>query len=400
MVDLYSPLSETELSDVIRSHASTGAKLKIIGGGTRPIGNQVHAENTITTKKMAGISLYEPGALTVVADAGTSLETLNQALASENQHLPFEPANYNALLGTKGHSTIGGVVAAAVSGPRRIQAGAVRDSLIGVRFVDGQGTIIKNGGRVMKNVTGYDLVKLICGSYGTLGVLSEVAFKLLPKPEKTGVLKINGLEDNLAISLLSKALASPYDVSGAAHICDYDNEGSLTAIRVEGFEKSVDYRLEQLKSQLASYLPKHSQLEIEKNQKAAISLWQSIAEVRPLQKQAGSIWKISTKPSMGPQLVKTISEKFNCKVVYDWGGGLIWLLVKDEPIGSGEFIRQSIGDKNGHATLVKNASGEGISAFHPEHPRLAEISEKLRGQFDPKQILNPGKMSGSGMKAN
>ena len=188
------PTSEAELADAIRASAAKGTKLHIRGGGTRAgLGHGVTGQ-LVDTTGLKGVALYEPGALTIVAAAGTPLETIEKTLAKEGQRLPFEPMDHRALYGTNGKSTIGGVVAANVSGPRRIQAGACRDSLIGVRFVDGEGTVIKNGGRVMKNVTGYDLVKLMAGSHGTLGVLSEVAFKVLPMPEAGATVIVHGLD--------------------------------------------------------------------------------------------------------------------------------------------------------------------------------------------------------------
>ena len=180
--NIMTPETEAELAAII-----TGAEgpLRIEGGGTRPIGGASNGAR-LSTSAMTGVELYEPGALTLVVRAGTPLDEVEATLAAEGQRLAFEPMDHRGLLGTSGTPTIGGVVAANVSGPRRIQAGACRDFLLGVRFVDGQGRIIRNGGRVMKNVTGYDLVRLMAGSYGTLGVLTEVALKVLPAPRATG----------------------------------------------------------------------------------------------------------------------------------------------------------------------------------------------------------------------
>ncbi|MBL1438115.1 MAG: FAD-binding protein, partial [Rhodobacteraceae bacterium] len=223
------PSTEAELAEMV---ARAKAPLEIIGGGTRQIGRT--KGEPLHTSGLSGISLYEPEALTLVAQAGTPLAEIEALLAKNGQRLPFEPYDLRPLQGTTGTPTIGGVVATNASGPRRIQAGACRDSLIGVRFVDGLGRIIKNGGRVMKNVTGYDLVKLMAGSHGTLGVLTEVSFKLLPAPEATATVLVQEGETTSAATM-AKALASPYDVSGAAHA------GGVTALRVEGLEGSVSY---------------------------------------------------------------------------------------------------------------------------------------------------------------
>jgi len=227
------PTSESDLAEAIRT---TQSPLAIRGGGTRPIGRPQPGA-VLETGGLSGITLYEPGALTLVAGAGTPLAEVEAALAAENQRLPFEPMDHRGLLGTTGTPTLGGMVAANASGPRRVQAGACRDSLIGVRFVDGTGSIIKNGGRVMKNVTGYDLVKLMAGSWGTLGVLTEVSFKLLPAPESAATLTWQGLDAASALRLMAEALGTPWEVNGAAHLPD-----QRTLLRVEGFASSVAYR--------------------------------------------------------------------------------------------------------------------------------------------------------------
>ena len=230
---MLTPETEADLSDVIK--AATGP-LSIRGGGTRlePVPGDV-----LSTQGFSGVSLYEPGALTIVAGAGTPLAEIEAVLAREGQMLPFEPPNLSGLTGRAGTPTIGGAVAANASGPRRIQAGAARDSLIGVRFVDGLGQIAKNGGRVMKNVTGYDLVKLFAGSHGTLGVLTQVAFKVLPAPPVRAVLLIEGLSPDQAVTLMTTVMASPYDVNGAAHTVAGLDGDPVTMIRLEGFEASV-----------------------------------------------------------------------------------------------------------------------------------------------------------------
>ena len=201
------PANEAELAEIVADAAGTGTPLEIRGGGTRAgLGRPVQASKTLSTAGLSGITLYEPGALTLVAKAGTPLAEIEAALAGEGQMLPFEPMDHRALLGTAGAPTIGGAVACGVSGPRRIQAGACRDAILGVRFVNGRGEMVKSGGRVMKNVTGYDLPKLLCGSYGTLGVLSEISFKVLPKPETEATLVRHGLSAANGIGALSAAL--------------------------------------------------------------------------------------------------------------------------------------------------------------------------------------------------
>ena len=238
------PQTEQELADVI---ASAKGPLRISGGGTRPIGNPVVGE-ALSTSGLSGISLYEPGALTIVAQAGTPVAEIEAALDSENQHLAFEPMDHRAMLGTDGVPTIGGVVSGNISGSRRISVGACRDHMLGVRFVDGAGVITKNGGRVMKNVTGYDLVKLLCGSHGTLGVLSEVALKVLPAAAASAGVRIDGQSVAAAVTAMSRALGSPWDVTGAAH---RPSDGA-TLIRLEGSVASVAERAKKLAALLGN----------------------------------------------------------------------------------------------------------------------------------------------------
>ena len=395
MASLLKPDSESATGEIVREHFRKRKPLRIAGGGTRPVGNSVDAAQTLSTGGLSGITLYEPGALTLVAEAGTSLETIVDALAAEGQHLPFEPADYRALLGTRGNSTIGGVVAAGVSGPRRIQAGSTRDSLIGVRFVSGEGEIIKNGGRVMKNVTGYDLVKLMCGSHGTLGILTEVSFKLLPRPQATGTVMVTGLDDRAAVTALLKALGSPFDVTGAAHLQKGEDGKPLTLIRCEGLPESVGYRSGRLKDMLAPLLPASAELAIESDPARNAGIWKQVRDVEPFAARKGGVWRLSVKPSDGPDVVSEIAGKLGCEALYDWGGGLVWLLADAADGEAAAVIRGAVDARGGHATLFRrNTPGNGsVETFHPEQPRIAAISQNLRRQFDPAGILNPGLMS-------
>ena len=395
MASLLKPDSESATGEIVREHFRKRKPLRIAGGGTRPVGNSVDAAQTLSTGGLSGITLYEPGALTLVAEAGTLLETIGDALSAEGQHLPFEPADYRALLGTRGNSTIGGVVAAGVSGPRRIQAGSTRDSLIGVRFVSGEGEIIKNGGRVMKNVTGYDLVKLMCGSHGTLGILTEVSFKLLPRPQATGTVMVTGLDDRAAVTALLKALGSPFDVTGAAHLQKGDDGKPLTLIRCEGLPESVGYRTGRLKDMLAPMLPASAELAIESDPARNAGIWKQVRDVEPFAARKGGVWRLSVKPSDGPDVVSEIAGKLGCEALYDWGGGLVWLLADAADGEAAAVIRGAVDARGGHATLFRrNTPGNGsVETFHPEQPRIAAISQNLRRQFDPAGILNPGLMS-------
>jgi len=371
---LLRPETEADLAETVS--AATGP-LCIQGGGTRPIG--VPVEGTpLSTSRMTGITLYEPGALTMVARAGTPLAEIEAALAAEGQRLAFEPMDHRGLLGTQGTPTIGGVFAANVSGPRRIQCGAARDFLLGVRFVDGRGAVIRNGGRVMKNVTGYDLVKLMAGSFGTLGVLTELSFKVLPATPVTGVLLCEGLPDETAIAALCRALGSPFEVTGAAHLQRGTDGAPVTMIRLEGTQASVAYRAGEVKSRLERFGA--FTLEIDPDRTAAG--WRHVRDVVPFQDREGDVWRLSVKPTDAPAIVARSGAE---EAVYDWGGGLVWLLAP-----RAEQVRQAVAEKGGHATRMRGDSTGG--AFQPPAPPVAALQEGLRRRFDPKGILNPGLM--------
>lgn len=357
---MITPKTEAELADAI---TATQQPVRIIGGGTRsvvPMGNVA----VLSASGLTGITLYEPGSLTLVAQAGTPVAQIEAALAAEGQRLPFEPMDHRVLLGTTGTPTIGGVVAANVSGPRRIQVGAARDFLLGVRFVDGAGRVLKNGGRVMKNVTGYDLVKLMAGSKGRLGVLSEVAFKVLPLPEVTVTLVMRGLDDAAAVKAMAQALGSPFEVSGAAHW-----PGLGTFLRIEGFAGSVAYRAAELRKMLGG--------EVEDS----AARWTEIRDVAPFHAAQGDIWRVSVKPGDAPALVARAGAE---AVLYDWGGGLIWLRM-----APGTDLRARIAPFQGHATLLR-ATPETLARLpleQPEAPTLAALSAGLRAKFDPRGIF-------------
>ncbi len=375
--------AEQKLADQVAQAHSSGQKLRIIGGGTRQsLGNSCDIATTVSTSELNGISLYEPGALTIVAGAGTPVADIENALAADGQRLPFEPMDHCGLLGSKGTPTIGGVVACNVSGPARIQAGACRDSLIGVRMIDGTGTIIKNGGRVMKNVTGYDLVKLASGSFGTLGVLTEVAFKVLPASESTATLKIHGLDDEAAVAALSKALTAPYDVSGAAHITAQDTKDATTLVRLQGFKKSVAYRADQLKELLG----KSGDVSVVTAPKQNAMLWKTVRDVEAFHKMDTAVWRISVAPSDGPKVAQALRNMTDTQVMYDWGGGLVWASV---PYGTD--VRSALTGIDGYAVCIRD-QGTSAESVVPQNAAIARIEQNLRSKFDPKGILNTGIM--------
>ncbi|HVH02361.1 MAG TPA: glycolate oxidase subunit GlcE [Amaricoccus sp.] len=367
------PATEAELAEAVR--AARGP-LAIEGGGTRGVGHAVEGER-LSTAGLSGITLYEPGALTLVVRAGTPLAEVKAALAAEGQMLPFEPWDARPLTGANGAPTVGGMVATNASGPRRVAAGACRDLMLGVRFVDGTGAVVKNGGRVMKNVTGLDLVKLMAGSHGTLGVLTEVSFKVLPRAETMATLVLEGLDADAAGRAMRAAMATPCDVTGAAHA------GGRTMLRLEGFEASVAHRAKVLTAALVRFGT------------ATVETvdWAALRDAAAFAGREGAVWRVSVRPSDGPAVGARLPE---AEIVYDWAGGLLWVLAPE-----GLDVRTALAGMAGHATLVRgsDAAKARWGVFHPEPAPVAAVAAGLRARFDPRGILNRGRMGAAGAVA-
>ncbi|GLQ35220.1 2-hydroxy-acid oxidase [Amylibacter marinus] len=363
------PATVRELSDTI---ASANGPLRILGGGTRQALGECCLGAPLGTANLSGITLYEPEALTLVAQAGTPMAELQAVLRSENQQFAFEPMDHRQILGSGGNPTLGGVVACNVSGPRRLSAGACRDSLLGVSLVDGRGNIIKNGGRVMKNVTGYDLVKLMAGSYGTLGVLTELSFRVLPIPEASATLCLHQLSVGQASAVMARAIGSANEISGATY---FDHTVHL---RIEGLEASVAHRLGVLKDLFHEH-----EISVETAPDAHAEIWRGIRDVTPLCEKRGNIWRLHIKPSDAPEVMNRLSAaEIRYDSMLDWGGGLIWLCL------SRDFdLRKSLEGIAGHASLIR---GSGFAAVPPTSNAVARLSAGLRGKFDPRGILNAG----------
>jgi len=352
------PETEGELAEAVRG---ANGPLRIVGGGTRGIGS-VSGE-LLETGGLSGVTLYEPGALTLVAGAGTPLADVEALLAAERQRLPFEVPDLRGLLGRDGASTLGGVVAANASGPRRVQVGACRDAALGLRFVDGRGAVIKSGGRVMKNVTGYDLVKLLAGSWGTLGVISEVSLKVQALPEAEATL-CAPMAVGPAVAAMAAALGSPFDLTGAAWAA------GEVRLRVEGMAGSVAYRTGALRAHLGGDWRVVTGAE-------SAAAWREVRDVGPLQGLTGPLWRVSVKPSDAVALL----DGLEAEAVLDWGGGLVWVCGEGDVRGRASVL-------GGHASLLRGAG----SAFHPEAPAVARLAAGLRAQFDPRGIFNAGLM--------
>ncbi|MCX5520499.1 FAD-binding protein [Kaistia defluvii] len=390
MTSILLPESETEIEAIVHEAAQSHSPLAIHGGGTRPIGKPVHADRALSTKLLTGITLYEPSELVLSARAGTPLAEIQQTLAVNRQRLPFEPIDYRHLLGNHGIPTIGGVTASNSSGPRRIHSGAARDSLIGVRATTGRGETIKSGGRVMKNVTGYDFVKLLVGSWGTLAVLTEVTYKLLPEAETELTLLLTGLSAERAVEAMTTALGTPFEVTGAAHLPATDGMPTRTALRLEGFDASVRYRIDRLDTVLQPF-GAFETIAAE----ASRVLWASIRDVEALETpHDAAIWRISVRPTDGPRVGESLKAQLGSRVLYDWAGGLVWASGPAEGDGGAAIVRSAVASVGGHAMLVRGSPElrASVPVFEPESPGVAAMSRLIKATFDPAGILNPGRM--------
>ncbi len=384
------PASETEAAQGIADARAKGLKLDIVGGGTRRgLGRPACGDVALSTSALSGIVFYEPAEMVICAKAGTTLREIETMIAQRGQMLPFEPMDHRGLYASEGEPTIGALVAANISGPRRISAGAARDALIGLRLVNGRGEIIKNGGRVMKNVTGLDLVKLNCGAHGMLGLVTEATFKLLPKPECAASIVIRRLDDRRAIEAMSLALGSPYGVSGAAHISfGMGREFPRTFLRVEGFRASVDYRIASLLALLAPFGAKHA-LEDEYSER----IWRAVGDASFLaEPRERAVWRVSLAPSKAADFMSAVGDLAHAHF-YDWGGGLVWLSCEASQEAAAR-LRGALAPFAGHATLVRapDALRAALDVFEPLSAPLMRITRGVKASFDPDGVFNAGRM--------
>ena len=397
---LHIPTTEAQACAVVKSVLDSGVPLSIGGGGTRAgLGRPTQTQSTLSSAGLTGITLYEPAEMVIAARAGTPLAEVERTLAERGQMLPFEPMDHRALLGTEGEPSIGAVAAGNISGPRRINGGAARDSLIGIRLVNGRGETIKSGGRVMKNVTGLDLVKLLAGSYGTVGFLTEVTFKVLPVPRAEATVVVSGLNDAEAAIAMSAAMATSCEVSGAAHLPESVRwlfgtnglpDGPATLLRMEGVEASVADRVERLKPFMQRY-GAVSRIDQGDSQQ----IWREIRDVTPFSEDGSCrpLWRISCAPSAGHQLLAALRLETGVNAFFDWQGGLVWMQMEDD--AEADMIRAYLKRLGGgHATLMR-ARPEvraSIAAFEPQEKAVASLSAAVKAKLDPNGIFNPGRM--------
>lgn len=404
MTTLLKPETVDQVREAVAWAAAEETPLELVGGGSkRVIGRPGNAAHTLDLSALSGITLYEPEELVLAAGPGTPMSDIQAALAERDQELAFEPPDYGPLLGqAEGAGTLGGVIACNLAGPRRIKAGAARDHFLGFSAISGRGEEFKSGGRVVKNVTGYDLCKVMAGAWGTLGAMTHVTVKVLPAGEKTRTVLVFGCDGEAATAVMTQALQSPYEVSAAAWLPQEiagrsgvgyvrDAGRSVAAIRIEGPGPSVAYRCEALRKQLASFGETE---ELHGHNSSAF--WREVRDVKPFSASGDSrvVWKISVPPQSGAPLAVNFSEALDGEAFLDWGGGLIWLAVPDSNDAGQDVIRSAIVESGGHATLIR-APAElrtTIPVFQPQDPGLARLSQRLKEGFDPRGVLNPGRM--------
>ena len=395
------PRTVDELVQAIEWAVAGVHPLELISGGSKcALGRPMQVERTLDLSAFTGIREYEPEELVLTAGAATPLAEIEAVLDEKGQMLAFEPVDYGALLDNKAGATLGGVLACNLSGPRRIKAGAARDHLLGFHAVSGRAEAFKAGGKVVKNVTGYDLCKLLAGSWGTLAALHEVSIKVMPAPERTRTVLVFGLDAAAAITALGEAVSSPHDVSGAAYLpanlaarskISYvaSAGAAVTAFRVEGIGPSVEARCAMLCTMFA---PQGNVEEL--HSMNSQQFWREIRDVAPFAGDVRALWRISLPPTTGARLISTVSASLVSEAYFDWAGGLVWLAVAAGEDAGAAVVRSAVVALGGQATLLR-APGDirtVVPVFQPPAPAIAALSVRLKESFDPTGVLNPGRM--------
>lgn len=378
------PATSEEVQAAIAEAGAAARHIEVIGAGTkRAMGAMDPVDVVLSTQRLDRIVDYSPDELVLTAQPGVRIADLEKLCAGRGQMLAFEPPRWTRLLASRGEPTLGGVVAANLSGPRRIRAGAARDHLLGFAGVSGRGEVFKAGGKVVKNVTGYDLMKLMAGSWGTLAVFTELTIKVLPAPRTELTLLLFGLADVRASEAMRAALNGPFEVSGAAHLPTFaarsrplKAEMPVTALRLEGFEASVEARAQALVAALSSF-GRIDELEGEHSSE----FWAQVREAEAFAGDPRPLWRLSLPPAQGWKGPHALPGD----ALYDWGGGLAWLLT-EEPAVKVRSVAKGLG---GHALCLR-----GAEAFGPREGPLGELQGRVKAAFDPLGVLNPGRMEG------
>ena len=408
MVETLKVRDAKDVEMAVREAIEAEQPLEIVGHGSkRDIGQPVTTNAVLDLSALNAVTSYEPHELIVTVQAGAPVADVIAMMDAKNQEFAFEPMDTSVLLGTSaGQGTIGGMIASGLSGPRRIRSGGVRDHLLGGNAVSGFGDAFVAGSRVVKNVTGYDISKLLAGSWGTLAVLTEATIKLVPKAEAQTTLVLRGLDDATANKAMTKALGSSFDVSAAAHAPASNQRApdgalakagapqqALTLVRVEGIDVSVAERARSLAALLSSFGAVET---IADDESAAI--WAALRDVTPFAATSPLgghvVWRIVCPPTAGAALGMALKRETGGEVIYGWGGGLIWAALPPAADAHAAKVRAHAEAAGGHAMLLRAPKDvrAAIAVFHPQAPGVAAVSRRLKHSFDPRHILNRGRM--------
>jgi glycolate oxidase FAD binding subunit len=371
--------NEAAAADAVRACAARGSSLEIVSGASkRKFGRPVRADAIVDTSPIAGIMSYEPDELIITLRAATTLTEVTAVLSEKRQMLAFSPVNWGPIFGeAAGRATLAGIVATNGAGSRRFKAGGVRDHLIGCRFVNGSGEIIRAGGRVVKNVTGFDIPKLMCGAFGTLGVLTELTFRVVPAPERAPSLAVVCREEE-GLRILRRAAALQIEPTGLAYL----NEKAL--IRVEGSAPTVTEKLAVLQKVFAEY-----QLSV-LDDAATLELFREIGNGGCLMREKTDVWRLVVPPAAAYEALTASSA---ASWYADWAGGLLWLGLPGDAATAAQLrgITRRVG---GHAVLMRSseAARAELEVFEPENEAHSAITCSVKAAFDPGGVLNPGRM--------
>jgi len=401
--ETYFPPGEDELAGLVKQAVEHKMPVEICGNRTkRRIGRPMQVATRISASELSGVTLYEPTELVLSAKAGTPLSEIEALLDKNGQELAFEPARWERIssAGGPGEATIGASVAINGSGARRILRGSVRDQLLGVRAVNGNGEIIKSGGRVMKNVTGYDVARGLAGSWGTLAVLSEVTVKVFPKAEETRSLVFLNLPDEGAVTAMCQAMGTPFEVSGTAHLPAAFVERltipdiarlnqSVTVLRLENFSAALGRRVNQLNDRLKPFGAIY-ELDDERSR----SFWNDVRNLAFLAGSDWPLWRITVSPDRAAQLVNALRAQIDCHAAYEWSGGLIWVEVSPATDAGATMLRRIVAEFRADAMLVRapQATRGAVDIFQPLPETNMALIRGLKEAFDPYRVLNPGRM--------
>jgi glycolate oxidase FAD binding subunit len=406
MSDTLKPRDAADVEAAVQAAVAQDKTLEIVGHGTkRAIGRAAQWDLTLDLSGLSGVTLYEPAELVLSAKAGTPLAEIEALLEQNGQQLAFEPMGCGLIFGdSRGRGTIGGALAANLSGPRRIKAGAARDHFLGFAAVSGRGETFKSGGRVVKNVTGYDLSKLMAGSWGTLAVMTDVTVKVLPKPETELTVVMVGIGAADAVKAMSVAMASPCEVSAAAHTPHGRGAAGLspehaaagygqTCLRLEGVGPSVMHRRQMLEAMMKPFGP--TQILEEKDSQY---LWRCLRDAGRALSHAPRgdrvLWRVSVAPTKGAEVGALVNARSEANMFYDWAGGLVWIELPSSDDAGAALVRAAVAKCGGHATLVRAPASvrASVEVFQPHDPVLAALSKRVKESFDPRGVLNPGRM--------